>query len=58
MRCGISRTEPAAANQFQTKGAENTSIGMACAVATRYEKTARSFMDVLYLAAAFGWIKT
>jgi transposase len=28
------------------------------AVATRYEKTARSFMGVLCLAAAFDWIKT
>jgi hypothetical protein len=28
------------------------------AVATRYEKTACSFMGVLCLAAAFDWIKT
>lgn len=28
-----------------------------CAVATRYEKTACSFMGVLCLAAALGWIK-
>lgn len=28
------------------------------AVATRYEKTARSFMGVLCLAVAFDWIKT
>jgi transposase len=27
------------------------------AVATRYEKTARSFTGVLCLAAAFDWIK-
>ncbi len=27
------------------------------AVATRYEKTASSFMDVLYLAATLDWIK-
>jgi hypothetical protein len=27
------------------------------AVATRYEKTARSFMGVLCLAAVFDWIK-
>ena len=27
------------------------------AVATRYEKTARSFMGVLCLAATFDWIK-
>jgi transposase len=27
------------------------------AVATRYEKTAASFMGVLCLAAVFGWIK-
>jgi transposase len=27
------------------------------AVATRYEKTARSFMGVLCLAAAFDWLK-
>jgi hypothetical protein len=32
--------------------------GVACAVAARYEKTARSFMGVLCLAAAFDWIKT
>ena len=28
------------------------------AVATRYEKTARSFMGILYLAAACDWIKS
>ncbi len=27
------------------------------AVATRYEKTARSFMGILCLAAAFDWVK-
>ncbi len=27
------------------------------AVATRYGKTARSFMGILYLAAACDWIK-
>ena len=28
------------------------------AVATRYEKTAASFMGILHLAAALDWIKT
>jgi hypothetical protein len=28
------------------------------AVATRYEKTASSFMGILYLAAALDWIKS
>ena len=28
------------------------------AVATRYEKTASSFMGILHLAAAFDWIKS
>jgi transposase len=27
------------------------------AVATRYEKTARSFLGVLHLAAALDWLK-
>ena len=27
------------------------------AIATRYEKTARSFLSVLHLAAAFDWLK-
>jgi transposase len=28
------------------------------AIATRYEKTARSFLSALHLAAAFDWIKS
>jgi hypothetical protein len=32
-------------------------IQLPCAVATRYEKTACSFMGVLHLAAAMDWLK-
>jgi len=28
------------------------------AIATRYEKTARSFLSALHLAAAFDWLKS
>jgi hypothetical protein len=28
-----------------------------CAVATRYEETARSFLGVLHLAAALDWLR-